>query len=310
MRVIFFGTPDFAVPSLELLLESGEEIAAVVTQPDRARGRGRRFLPSPVKEFALSRGLHVTQPATTRSGAFAEELSQISPDVIVVVAYGRILPPSILKLPPLGCINVHASLLPKYRGAAPIQWAIMNGEKKTGVTTMLMDEGLDTGDILLQDETEISSDDNAATLGRRLSRMGAPLLCSTLEGLQNGSIRPHPQEGEPSFAPPLKKEDGMIDWSLPAERLFNFVRGTYPWPGAYFSFQGERIIIVRASGATGDCNCTPGTVVEMSSGAVSVCTGRGMLGVLDLKPQGKKVMSAGAFMRGRHAKEGVVFDGR
>jgi methionyl-tRNA formyltransferase len=309
MRVIFFGTPDFAVPSLKVLLESGEDIAAVVTQPDRTKGRGRILSSPPVKELAVSRGLRLIQPAEIRSPAFAEELSSLSPDVIAVVAYGRIVPPSILKLPPLGCVNVHASLLPKYRGAAPVQWAIINGEKKTGITTMLMDEGLDTGDILLQEETEISENDDARSLGARLSVMGASLLSRTLEGLKNGSVEPSPQSGEPSYAPTLKKEDGRIDWSLSAGKLFNFIRGTYPWPGAYCHFQGERVSIVRASVAESRGNCAPGTVTGISAEEACVCTGRGILRVLDVKPEGKKVMSAGAFMRGRHAKEGAAFDG-
>jgi methionyl-tRNA formyltransferase len=224
------------------------------------------------------------------------------------VAYGRIVPPSILKMPPLGCVNVHASLLPKYRGAAPIQRAIINGEKKTGITTMLMDEGLDTGDILLQEETEISDEDNAFSLGGKLSVKGASLLSRTLEGLKKGSVTPYPQAGEPSYAPPMKKEDGRIDWSLPAERLFNFIRGTYPWPGAYCRFYDERVTVVRASRTAGGRKCDPGVIVEISAESVSVCTGHGVIRVLELKPQGKKVMSAGAFMRGRHAKEGAVFD--
>jgi methionyl-tRNA formyltransferase len=309
MRVIFFGTPDFAVPSLKILLESGEDIAAVVTQPDRARGRGRILSSPPVKELAVSRGLRVMQPAEIRSRTFAEELSSLKPDVIAVVAYGRIVPPSILKLPPLGCVNVHASLLPKYRGAAPIQWAIMNGEKKTGVTTMLMDEGLDTGDILLQEETKISDDDNSLSLGERLSVMGASLLYKTLVGLKDGSVKPSSQPDEPSYAPPLKKEDGRIDWSLSAEKLSNFIRGTYPWPGSYCRFRGERVAIVRAAVAESRGICTPGTVTGISAEEIRVCTGRGTLRILDIKPEGKKVMPAGAFMRGRHAKEGAAFDG-
>lgn len=309
MRVIFFGTPDFAVPSLRALLETGEEVVAVVTRPDKAKGRGRRLLPPPVKQLAAESGLRVIQPVAIRSGAFAEELSALGPDVIVVVAYGRIIPPSILEVPPLGCVNVHASLLPKYRGAAPVQWAIINGDKKTGVTTMSMDEGLDTGDILLQEETEIGEDDNAVNLGERLSVMGASLLTRTLEGLKDGSVKPYPQWGEATFAPPMKKEDGRMDWSRSAESLFNFVRGTYPWPGAHCGFNGERVTIMRASVADGDRQCLPGTVIGISNEAISVCTGKGILRVLDLKPQGKKVMSAGAFMRGRHAKEGAFFDG-
>ena len=309
MRVIFFGTPDFAAYSLRVLLETGKDVVAVVTQPDRPRGRGRRLSPPPVKELANAEGLPVMQPETIRSGDFAEELSSLEPDVVAVVAYGRIVPHSILKLPPMGCVNVHASLLPKYRGAAPVQWAIINGEDRTGVTTMLMDEGLDTGDILLQEETAIGEDDDAMSLGARLSVLGASLLSRTLEGLASGSIKPCPQSGEASYAPPLKKEDGRIDWSLPATRLFNFIRGTYPWPGAYCSFRGERVTIVRASMAEAGSGCAPGTIVSISPGSVGVCTGYGILGLLDLKPQGKKVMSAGAFVRGRHAKEGEAFDG-
>ncbi|MEJ2683867.1 MAG: methionyl-tRNA formyltransferase [Candidatus Sulfobium sp.] len=308
MRVIFFGTPDFAVPSLKILLDAGQDVVAVVTRPDRARGRGRRLSPPPVKELAEAGGLQVIQPAAIRDREFAGELSSLRPDVIVVVAYGRIVPPPILKLPPLGCVNVHASLLPKYRGAAPLQWAIINGEKKTGVTTMLMDEGLDTGDILLQQETEIGEEENAMALGERLSVLGASLLSRTLEGLKNGAIKPRPQSGEPSYAPPMKKQDGRIEWSLPARDLFNFIRGTYPWPGAYCSFQDERVTVVKASVAEEDGDCVPGAVMGISAGAVSVCTGKGILQVLDLKPLGKKVMSAGAFIRGRRAREGAVFD--
>lgn len=309
MRVIFFGTPDFAVPSLEILLDAGQDVVAVVTRPDRARGRGRRLAPPPVKELAEARGLGVVQPEAIKGREFAEWLSSLRPDIIVVVAYGRIVPPPVLKLPSLGCVNVHASLLPKYRGAAPVQWAVIKGEKKTGVTTMLMDEGLDTGDILLQQETEIGEDENAMVLGKRLSVLGASLLSRTLEGLESGEIKPRPQSGEPSYAPPMKKEDGRIDWSLPARELFNFIRGTYPWPGAHCNFRGERVAVVRASLAERDGDCAPGTVTGISAGAVSVCTGRGVLKVIDLKPQGKKVMSAGAFLRGRRAKEGAVFDG-
>lgn len=308
MKVIFFGTPDFAIPSLRALLDSGEDVVAVVTRPDRAKGRGRRLSSPPVKELAVARGLTIMQPSAVRSAAFADELSSLRPEVIVVVAYGRIIPPQVLELPPLGCINVHASLLPRYRGAAPIQWAIINGEKKTGVTTMLMDEGLDTGDILLQEETEITRDDNAVSLGERLSFMGAALLTRTLRGLEGGSVEPSPQSGEPSYAPPMKKEDGRIDWSLPAEKLFNFIRGTYPWPGAYCGFHGERVTLVETAVSDESRECSPGKIISVRDETLSVCTGRGTLRVFAVKPQGKKVMSAGAFMRGRHAGEGAVFD--
>jgi len=219
MRIIFFGTPDFAIPSLNALIESGEDVVYVVTQPDRAKGRGHRLSQPAVKEFALSMGIPVMQPAGIKSPDFYERLLKLKPDVIVVVAYGKIVPLSVLQLPPSGCINVHASLLPKYRGAAPIQWAIIKGETKTGITTMMMDEGLDTGDILLAGKTEIKDEDNALTLGKRLSEMGASLLIKTLEGIKDNSIKPVPQTGGASYAPPLKKDDGRINWSLSSREI-------------------------------------------------------------------------------------------
>src|SRR4030067_1380014 len=208
MRIVFFGTPAFAVPSLKALLQSGEEIIAVVTQADKRRGRNSTTSPPPVKEFAMHHGIRILQPGNIKEPAFLNELFPMKPEIIIVVAYGKILPPSILALPPYGCINVHASLLPKYRGAAPIQWALMNGEKKTGGTTMLMDEGLDTGAVILQEETEIADEDNAETLSKRLSDIGASLLGKTMQGLKNSSLKPMPQSGTPSYAPPLKKENG------------------------------------------------------------------------------------------------------
>jgi methionyl-tRNA formyltransferase len=233
MRIVFFGTPAFAVPTLDALLESGEEVRAVVTQPDKKKGRSRLLTPPPVKERALEKTIPVLQPVNIKEPLFAEELAQFHPEIIIVVAYGKILPLKILKLPPHGCVNVHASLLPKYRGAAPIQWAIIRGEKKTGITTMLMDEGLDTGDVLLQEELSISDDDNAETLGRRLAELGASLLLKTIRAIKQESLKPAPQTGIPTFAPPLKKEDGRIPWSATAEEISYFVRGMYPWPCAY-----------------------------------------------------------------------------
>src|SRR5574340_273604 len=196
MKILYFGTPEFAVASLQALIESGEDVVSIVTQPDKVKGRGHKLSRPPVKELALSRGIRVFQPSGIRTPEFFDEMASLEPDFIVVVAYGKILPSSLLKLPPLGCVNVHASLLPQYRGAAPVQWALINGDEKTGITTMFMDEGMDTGDVLLQEEVQISEEDNADVLGRRLSLVGASLLVKTLEGLKDRSIRPVPQSGE------------------------------------------------------------------------------------------------------------------
>jgi methionyl-tRNA formyltransferase len=306
MRIVFFGTPTFAVPSLKALLQSGEKIVAVVTQADKKRGRDRIPSPPPMKEFAIHSGIKVLQPTNMKDPVFLNDLSVMKPDIIVVVAYGKILPLPILKLSPLGCINVHASLLPKYRGAAPVQWALINGEKKTGVTTMLMDEGLDTGNILLQAETEIADEDSAETLSQRLSEMGASLLMKTIKGIKEGSLYPAPQGGTPSYAPPLKKEDGKIDWSRSATEIFNFVRGMYPWPCAYCYFDKERIKITRVTVLEG--SGMPRRVEKTSKDELIVGTGKGLISILELQPEGKKSMPATAFLQGRRIKEGSYFD--
>jgi len=308
MRIIFFGTPDFAVPSLEALIESGEEIVSVITQPDRVKGRGHRLSQPPVKECALSKGIPVIQPSSIRTPDFYEKISGLKPDAIVVVAYGKIIPPSLLNLPPLGCVNVHASLLPEYRGAAPIQWAVINGEEKTGITTMLMDEGLDTGDMLLTEVVGIAEEDNAHTLARRLSQVGASLLIRTLTGLRDKIIRPVPQSGKATYAPPLKKENGRIKWSLSAREIFNLVRGTYPWPGAYCYLNGEKLHIIKAKVADHSSKGTVGRIEQISGSGVLVSTGEGTLAVTEVKPEGKKIMTASAFVNGRRLKAGVVFE--
>jgi methionyl-tRNA formyltransferase len=308
MRIIFFGTPDFAVLSLRALIEAGETVVSVVSQPDRVKGRGRALSQPPVKEYALSQGIPVVQPAVIRSQGFFDELDSMRPDMIVVVAYGRVLPPLILGLPPKGCINVHASLLPKYRGAAPIQWALVRGEAKTGVTTMLMDEGLDTGDILLVEETEVLPQDNALTLGERLAEMGARLLVSTIRGIENGSVQPVSQSGDSSYAPVIKKEDGRIDWSLPASSISNLIRGMYPWPGAFTYINGERTTIIKAAVIAEDTGGLPGSICKMTGSLLHVATGKGILSVLEVKPDGRKLMSGAAFGRGRRLKEGALFE--
>jgi methionyl-tRNA formyltransferase len=305
MRIVFFGTPAFAVPFLRTLLESGEEIVAVITQVDKKRGRDRMPFSPPVKEFAMRYGIRVLQPTNIRDPAFFRELSAIRPELIVVVAYGKILPLSILNLPPYGCVNVHASLLPKYRGAAPIQWALLNGEKKTGVTTMLMDEGLDTGPILLQEETEIADEDNTQTLSGKLSDLGVSLLMKTISGLKDGSLKPLTQVGTPSCAPPLKKEDGRIDWSKSSTEIFNFVRGMYPWPCAYCYLSRERIKIIGAKIVQG--SGTPGRVEKVSKNELLVGTGEGLISIIELQPESKRPMPASAFLQGRKLREGSYF---
>lgn len=305
MRIIFFGTPEFAIPSLNALLLSGEEIVAVVTQPDKKKGRGHIFTPPPVKEFAINKGIEVFQPTNIREDTFISKIFDLRPDLIVVAAYGKILPPDILKIPVYGCINVHASLLPKYRGAAPIQWAIINGEKKTGITIMMMDEGMDTGDILLQEEVEISEDDNAETLSKKLSELGASLLIKAIKKIEEGSIERLPQVGTPSYAPPLKKEDGLIDWSKPASEIFNFVRGMYPWPCAYCYLNKERIKIIKVKIIEG--MGTPGRIERVDRDFI-VGTGRGLISIIELQPEGKRIMAAKDFLRGRRLKEGTFFN--
>ena len=306
MRIVFFGTPLFAVPSLNALLQSGEEIPAVVTQPDKKRGRGHFVSYSPVKELAIKEGLRIFQPASMKDADFLNELSLIRPELIAVVAYGRILPESIINLPAKGCVNVHASLLPEYRGAAPIQWAIINGEEFTGVTTMLMDKGLDTGDILLEEKIRISDEDTTETLSRKLSELGASLLLKTIKGIKEDSIKPRPQTGEASYAPIIKKEDGLLNWSKTAIELFNFVRGMYPWPCAYCYLSKERIKIIKVRAFDGQGK--PGRIERALKDELVVGTAKGLISIIALQPEGKKVMSAEAFLHGRNIKEGTYFD--
>ncbi|NOZ69163.1 MAG: methionyl-tRNA formyltransferase [Deferribacteres bacterium] len=313
MKIVFFGTPEFAVPPLEALLNSGHEIIAVVTQPDRQSGRGRRIKPGPVKITAQKAGLRLLQPAKVREKHFIGELEALRPSAIVVVAYGQILPSEIIRLPRFGCINIHASLLPRYRGAAPVNWALINGEEKTGVTTMLMDEGMDTGPVLLQEEVMITPEDTAGTLSARLSQIGADLLLKTLEGLESGSIEPVQQSGDPSYAPRLKKTDGMIPWSKPARELCNFIRGMNPWPGAYGFLEGERVKILKAvpvvSGPPEEppANRRPGVICRVTTDEMHVCAGSGAVSILEIQPAGKSAMPVKTFLQGRKLREGMSF---
>lgn len=302
MSIIFFGTPEFAVPSLKALLAEAEDVCLVVTQPDRASGRGHRLSPQPVKAAALGAGLKIIQPESLKGKDVAKTISVLSPEFIVVVAYGKVLPTSVLTIPRKGCINVHASLLPKYRGAAPIQWSIINGDEKTGVTTMLMDEGLDTGGILIQEETFIKEDDTSETLSNRLSRTGSSLLIKTLKGLRDGFVNPQPQAGESSYAPVIKKKDGLIDWSKSAREIFNFVRGMQPWPGAYCYINSELVKLVTTWHIEG--KAMPGMIVKSGSEGLIIGTGEGLLSVIELQPSGKRPMTAAAFIQGRRLTAG------
>lgn len=307
MAIVFFGTPQFAIPSLKALIASGEDIAAVVTRKDAAKGRGKKTLPPPVKELALSHGLNVLQPSSMKDPAFLSTLKSINPEFIVVVAYGRILTDDILSAPSIAPVNVHASLLPKYRGASPIAWAILNGEKVTGVTTMIITRELDTGDILLQESTPISDEDTTATLSSRLSEMGADLLIKTLKGLREGKITPKPQTGESNYAPPLKKEDGLINWDRTSGQLHDFIRGMSPWPGAFTFLEGERLIITRAAAVPGKSGQGKPGVIEKTRDELLAGTKEGFLRILEIQPEGKKPMDAKAFLAGRHINIGRAF---
>ncbi len=306
MRAVFMGTPAFAVSSLRALAESGHEIAAVITQPDRPAGRGATLRPPAVKREALQRGLPVFQPSRVKAPEVLEYLTEIHFEVIVVVAYGQIIPRSIIELPPLGCVNVHASLLPKYRGAAPINWAIANGEARTGVTTMLIEERLDAGDMLRKRETEIAPDETAVSLGERLAGIGAELLVETLAALQAGGVVAEKQnEDEASYAPILKRADGRVDWNLSAPRIFARMRGFQPWPGAFTSFRGKRLHIHRARPTVSDCG-KPGWLL-VGEQSPSVGCGEGTaLQLEEVQLEGKKKVSASDFVRGYHLHEGEM----
>ncbi len=302
--IIFFGTPEFAVPTLNALLQKGEKILLVITQKDKPKGRGQKLQPPPVKSFALAKSLKVLQPEKIRDENFISMLEALGPEFAIVVAYGKILPKEILEIPKYGCINLHASLLPKYRGAAPIQRALIDGESVTGVTTMLIDEGLDTGPILLQKEVPIEEEDNGETLSQKLSLIGADLVVETLDKVRKGLVLPTPQIGQATYAPPLKKEEGKINWNLSAREIFNLIRGTYPWPCAYSFLKRERIKILKAQPLEG--NYKAGYILKAKDELI-VGTGTGLLKIIMLQPEGKRVMTAKEFVCGRKLNEGLDF---
>jgi methionyl-tRNA formyltransferase len=305
MRIIFMGTPEFAVPSLKALIDSEEDVAALVSQPDRPRGRGRKLAPTPTKLVAQDYNIPVLQPDKIRDDIFLEEIGDLEPSLIVVAAYGKILPKTLLELPPHGCINVHASLLPCYRGAAPINWAVVRGEKVTGVTTMQMDEGMDTGDMLLKKETPIEEQDTGETLTRRLSVIGAELLIETIKLLKEGALVPEKQdESKASYAPMLKKEDGLIDWKKSSLDIRNLIRGMLPWPGA-FTRLGDKILkIYSAKSALSEGR--PGEVLSSEKGVLEVACGEGSLVISELQIEGGKRLEAKSFLSGRKIEPGTI----
>jgi len=311
MRLVFVGTPGFAVVSLEALLRSEDPVVGVVTQPDRPKGRGNILTPSPVKLLAQQSQIPLLQPLKMRDPEFLQTLVGWKPDLIAVAAFGRILPPAILSLPSLGCINVHGSLLPKYRGAGPIQWAIINGETETGITTMQMDEGMDTGAMLLQEAIPITSDDTAGSLSERLAQLGGRLLVETIARLKAGTLVPRPQDAsQATMAPLLKKEDGVIDWTLPAAVLTNRVRGLSPWPGAYTTIVGgDRWTIWRALALPGPVTKPPGMVVAVTTKAIHVATGAGVLAVTELQPANSRRMAVSQYLAGHPVAVGERLGG-
>ena len=310
MKVVFMGTPDFSVPTLEKIIEAGHEVVGVVTQPDKAKGRGKKVLFPPVKEKALEHGLTVYQPRRAREPEFIGQMRALEPDVMVVVAFGQILPKELLDIPKYGCINVHASLLPKYRGAAPIQWAVIRGEKISGVTTMQMDVGLDTGDMLLKAEVPLAEDETGGSLHDKLSVLGGDLLIETLRGLEAGTIQPEKQDDSQTgeYARMLDKALGKIDFSMTAEEIERLIRGLNPWPSAYTSYHGKTMKLWKAravlDAAAG--NAVPGEILAVDKMGFTVQTGGGALQILELQMEGKKRMDAGAFLRGCQMTVGEI----
>lgn len=311
MRIVFMGTPDFSVGALNALIEAGHEIAAVVTQPDKPKGRNMELQCPPVKEAALKHHLKIYQPERVKKNEeFYRILKEISPDVMVVVAFGQILPKEILTLPRYGCINIHASLLPKYRGAAPIQWAVINGEEKTGVTTMQMDEGLDTGDILETTEIILDKKETGGSLFDKLAKAGAELIVQTLTDLEQGKIIPVKQEDSKSnYAGMLNKKLGCIDFSGSAESIERLIRGLNPWPSAYTFLNGKTLKLWAADALEEEYEGVCGEIVKTDRDCIYVKTGKGTLAVYELQLEGKKRMDTATFLRGYQLEKGIVLNG-
>ncbi len=309
MKIIFMGTPDFSVGTLEALIDAGHDIVLAVTQPDKPKGRGKEVQFPPVKEAALKYGIPVFQPRRVRDAKCIEELRKYKADVMVVIAFGQILPKEILDMTPYGCINVHASLLPKYRGAAPIQWSVIEGEKITGVTTMQMDEGLDTGDMIMKTEIVMDENETGGSLHDKLADAGAKLCVRTLKALEEGTASFEKQGESPTeYARMLNKEMGLIDWKKPAVQIERLVRGLNPWPSAYTNWNGKVMKIWEADIVSGDSGRNPGTVTQVFKDSFSVQAGEGQLLIKVLQIPGKKRMDAGAFLRGYKIEPGTVLE--
>lgn len=311
MNIVFMGTPAFAVPSLDMLVTEGYNVVAVLTQPDRPQGRKKVLTPTPVKEAALRHGIPVLQPQRLRSPEAVAELSKYKPDMIVTAAYGQILPKAVLDMPALGCLNVHGSLLPKYRGGAPIQRCIINGEKVTGITLMYMAEGLDTGDMIAKVEVPIQDDDTAGTMFEKLSIAGASLLKEQLPSLVNGKVKATPQnDEEATYAPNLTREDEKIDWTRTSRQIYDQIRGLVPFSGGFTLWNGEVFKIwaaaIPGNNSMASKEVVPGTVLDLSESGIVVKTGDGTLTLLTVQPSGKKAMDAAQFSRGTSMKPGTV----
>ena len=311
MRVVFMGTPDFAVGTLEALIAEGYEIRAVVTQPDKPKGRGKTLMPTPVKEVALKHEIPVLQPVKVREPEFVEQLRTMEPDVIVVAAFGQIISRDLLELPKYGCINVHASLLPAYRGAAPIQWAVINGDRESGVTIMRMNEGLDTGDMIDKVVVPLAEDETGGSLFEKLSHAGARLCVKVLEDLESGRAvcTPQPEESTTAYAAMITKKMGEICWQRPAEEIEQLIRGLNPWPSAYTYLDNKSLKLWKATVEKAEEeteNAVPGQVIRADKNGLCICTGDGILNVLELQLEGKKRMETAAFLRGYSIEVGSV----
>lgn len=311
MRVVFMGTPDFAVGTLEALIAEGHEIRAVVTQPDKPKGRGKTLMPTPVKEVALKHEIPVLQPVKVREPEFVEQLRTMEADVIVVAAFGQIISRDLLELPKYGCINVHASLLPAYRGAAPIQWAVINGDRESGVTIMRMNEGLDTGDMIDKVVVPLAEDETGGSLFEKLSHAGARLCVKVLEDLESGRAvcTPQPEESTTAYAAMITKKMGEICWQRPAEEIEQLIRGLNPWPSAYTYLDNKSLKLWKATVEKAEEeteNAVPGQVIRADKNGLCICTGDGILNVLELQLEGKKRMETAAFLRGYSIEVGSV----
>lgn len=313
-NVVFMGTPDFAVGTLRALIEAPQyHVQAVFTQPDKPKGRGKAMQMTPVKEVAAESGITVYQPVRIREPQWEEVLKELAPDVIVVVAFGQLIPKNILNLPKYGCINVHASLLPKYRGAAPIQWAVINGEKESGVTTMRMDEGLDTGDMIMKETVTLDENETGGSLFDKLSAVGASLLIRTLDAISAGTAQyeQQPKESPTSYAAMFTKKDGEIDWTKSAKQIECLIRGLNPWPSAYTKYRGKTLKLWTAGSCEADhVDNLPGTVAEVTKTSLKIATGDGLLSIEELQPEGKKRMTIDAFLRGYPVECGELFGER